>query len=62
MKVSPLDRLSFYRVSHELTYRLKPYQATDVSLMFRRASWGTILYWCQLLDTVEIEEPVYEMA
>jgi hypothetical protein len=54
----PFDRLKFWRVEHELTHRLMPYQATDVSLMFRQATWGTILYWSQLLDGIELEEPV----
>lgn len=54
----PFDRLKFWTIRHELTRRLKPYQATDVSLMFRQASWGTLVMWSMLLDGIEIEEPV----
>lgn len=54
----PFDRLQWWTVRHQLVHRLAPYRASDVSLMFRQATWGTILYWSQLLDGIEIEEPV----
>lgn len=52
------DRLKPYQVSHELVHRLKPYEVTDLPLMFRNATWATLVYWQQLLDSVEVEEPV----
>lgn len=53
----PFDRLQWWTIRHELTRRLNPYQASDVSLMFRQASWGTLVMWSLLLDGIELEEP-----
>lgn len=55
---APFDRLKFWTVHHELTYRLLPYKASATPSVFRSASWGTLLRWSMLLDGIEIEEPV----
>ena len=54
------DRLKPYTVAHELIHLLRPYEASEVGLMFRNATWGTLVYWSQLLD--RLEEPAHEMA
>lgn len=46
-----VTRLNFYKVQHPLTWTLAPYETTKRPTLMQRASWDTLLYWDQLLDT-----------
>lgn len=44
-------RLAFYRV-RQLAHRLQPYQVGKRPSFMQRASWQTLLYWQDLMDSV----------